>query len=287
MRDAPPRAMPVVTRDVMPQAPPVVTRRSQPWLGTFVEITVRHRNIDLTHRAIAAGFAAIAHVHRAMSPQVAGSDVARINRAPVDVAVRVCEATWNVLRIADDLHGRSDGLFDCAVDSGGAPSSQRDLDLSREGEVIKRSPLAIDLGGIAKGYAVDDALRAVRHAGAAGACVNAGGDIAVFGDDTYRIEVRDPFEPGTRHPLVELDDFSVATSSIEERDALYCGMHARHVDRVAFDRGATICVLAPQCVHADALTKVVALSGAAAHPLLAPLLAYYGASAIVLDSHRA
>ncbi len=278
-------------RDAMPQAPPDLmpdlVRRSQPWLGTFVEITVRHRDIDLAHRAIAAGFAAIAHVHRAMSPQIARSDVDRINRAPVDVAVRVCEATWNVLRIADDLHVRSDGLFDCAVDTCGAPSSQRDLDLSREGEVIKRSPLAIDLGGIAKGYAVDVALRAVRDAGAAGACVNAGGDIAVFGDESYRIEVRDPFEPGTRHPLVELDAFAVATSSIEECDALHCGMHARHVDRAAFDRGATICVIAPQCVYADALTKVVALRGAAAHPLLAPLLAYYRASAIVLDSNHA
>ena len=283
-------------------------RRSQPWLGTFVEITARHRDSNIARRAIDAGFAAIARVHRAMSPQIADSDVDHINRAAVNEPVRVCEATWRVLVIADDLHRRSEGLFDCAIDSAsnrinvsaidGASNrdfvrlvesegdrqalaqSQRDLDLSTELVVIKRRPLTIDLGGIAKGFAVDAALDAMRDAGAASACVNAGGDIATFGDESIRVDVRDPQVPSVHRRLVELRDFAVATSSIEVRNALATGPHARDVDRDAFDRGATICVLAPRCVFADALTKVVALSSAGTHPLLA----HYSASAIVLTS---
>ncbi len=260
-----------------------VLRRSQPWLGTRVEISARHDDVDIANRAIDAGFAAVAHVHRAMGPQLAGSDVYRINRAAVNEPVRVCRSTWQVLCIAADLHDCSDGLFDCAIVAGHAKASQRDLELTRRHEVVKRRPLGIDLGGIAKGYAVDAALAALRDAGVAGGCVNAGGDIAAFGDEPFAVDVRDPLAPGIRHRLVELRDFAVATSSIEESNALFAGPHAHQVDREAFDRGASICVLAPRCVFADALTKVVALSGTANHPLLARC----GANAIVLRSHRA
>jgi len=153
-------------------------RRSQPWLGTLVEITARDCDDDLANRAIDAGFAAIAHVHRAMSPQIAGSDVDRINRAAVHEAVDVGESTWQVLALADDLHRRSGGLFDCAagcaVDAPVPRPSQRDLDLSQTQKVIKRRPLIIDLGGIAKGFAVDAALDAIRDTGALSGCVNAG-----------------------------------------------------------------------------------------------------------------
>jgi len=48
--------------------------------------------------------------------------------------------------------------------------------------VIPHAPVHIDLGGIAKGYAVDRALMALRTAGCRGALVNAGGDLAVFGN---------------------------------------------------------------------------------------------------------
>lgn len=267
----------------MRETPRHVTRRAQPWLGTRVEISVRHHDLATAHRAIDAGFAAIAHVHRAMSPQLAGSDVDRINRAAVNEPVRVSQSTWQVLCVASDLHDGSDGLFDCAVRAGQANASQRDLELTRRHAVVKRRPLAIDLGGIAKGFAVDAALAALRDTGAAGGCVNAGGDIAAFGDESFQVDVRDPFAPGMRHRLVELRDFAVATSSIEAINALFAGPHAHEVDREAFDRGASICVLAPRCVFADALTKVVGLSGSTTHPLLVRC----GASAIVLYSHRA
>lgn len=259
------------------------SRRSQPWLGTLVEITAAHHKDEVAQRAIDAGFAAVAKVHCLMSPRIAGSDVDRINRAAVGDAVRVSAATWRVLAWADDLHRRSDGLFDCAAVTSDATSSQRDLELSREREVVKRRPLAIDLGGIAKGFAVDAALRAIREAGACSACVNAGGDIAAFGERACPVDVRDPSGTGMRHRLVKLRDFAVATSSIEECNALRTGARATNVDRYAFDSGATICVLAPQCVVADALTKIVALSGTATHPLLASL----GASAIVLPRPHA
>lgn len=256
----------------------VSARRSQPWLGTLVEITATHCSAELAQPAISAGFAAVAKIHRLMSPRIAGSDVDRINRAALDDPVTVSAATWEVLALADDLHRRSEGLFDCAAGARDAPASQGGLELSREREVVKRSLLSLDLGGIAKGFAVDAALRALREAGADSGCVNAGGDIAAFGERACPVDVRDPIGGGMRHRLVELRDFAVATSSIEECNALQTGTHARHVDRKAFDSGATICVLAARCVVADALTKIVALSGTASHPLLASL----GASAIVL-----
>jgi len=64
------------------------------------------------------------------------------------------------------------------------------LELAAPPSVIAHRPLHIDLGGIAKGYAVDRALTALRAAGCRGGLVNAGGDLAVFGHRTHAIVIR-------------------------------------------------------------------------------------------------
>jgi WD40 repeat protein len=121
--------------------------------------------------------------------------MARINRAAARTLVAVDPWTWDVLRRAKELHEATDGLFDCTVTSD-SRGSLDDLQLTAGNGVVLRRPLAITLDGIAKGYAVDRAIDALRVAGASAGLVNAGGDLRIFGDQMQPIHVRHPGSPG-------------------------------------------------------------------------------------------
>ena len=272
-------------------------RRAQPWLGTFVEIDVDTDDTQLAGIAIGRAFERIGAIHAAMSYHSPDSDLSRLNRAVPGVAVIVGIDTWTVLRMAGDLHLASGGLFDCAVvgtlvRAGLLPSSgaaemesgtQADIEPVEPGIVRKHMPLRLDLGGIAKGYAVDTAVAVLQRFGIASGSVNAGGDMRVFGLAPRPVHVRDPREPSRLLPLVHLQDAALATSGgyFVGRDA-GTGRSAL-VDpfrRRCVATDASVSVLAPTCMLADALTKVVALSGDVHHALLAA----HGAQALWLGS---
>ena len=241
-------------------------RRARPWLGTLVDIGVP-TGCDA---ALEAAFDAIALAHRLMSLQDPDSDLSRAHAAEVGEPVPVHAWTAEVLRLCADLHARSDGLFDVACSSGrwalrhgpqpDDPSTLLRLDAGTR----------LDVGGIAKGWAVDQAVRAAQAAGAAAVWVNAGGDLRVQGA-TVPVRLRDEREGGT-HTWLQLSDGAIATSDFTPgaRSELSGTLRAAHVS-----------VAAPECVWADALTKVLAQLGDAQHPMAQALLQAHGAQAWV------
>jgi len=161
-------------------------RRARALLGTFVEIEVAGAAPPAMQAAIDAAFAAVAEVHRLMSFHDGASDVGRLNRAAGRRPVAVHPWTYQVLQAAVELSQRSGGLFDVAVapvlqDLGllpslsrrGAPSSSvrepattAAIALRPDRAVRFHHPaLRIDLGGIAKGFAVDRAVEVLRARG--------------------------------------------------------------------------------------------------------------------------
>jgi len=257
-------------------------RRAKPLLGTFVEIAVAGAPVPAMEAAVEAAFAAVATVHRLMSFHESDSDVGRLNREAASDAVRVHDWTFGVLETALDIHRRSAGVFDVAV----APALQRLGIRLLPGHHVRFSHhgVKIDLGGIAKGFAVDRAVETLRRHGMGQALVNAGGDIAAFGPHGHAIDIRDPRRPG--HPMcqVALRDAAIASSGgrfdpVRSGDVLdpsvidpATAMPVRAV------LGAT--VRAPSCIIADALTKVVMTAGAAA----TPILQHYGADALFVSA---
>lgn len=180
--------------------------RAQPWLGTLVRIRVGGLATADAHRAIDAAFEEVATVHSLMSFHRPDSDISRLNAHAHRNPVAVHPWTFDVLRWALRFSQCSDGCFDVSVASQlvdwrllPAPSSVtdaslprmegswRDIELRPDGKVRFRRLLWIDLGGIAKGYAVDRATESLRRNGASLSVVNAGGDIRVSGSDTERI----------------------------------------------------------------------------------------------------
>ena len=264
-------------------------RRAQPWLGTLVDITIADAlEDDALNACFNLAFARIAEIHQLMSFHDPASDVSRINAALPGTSIEVHLHTCEVLRTALDMKAASDGLFDigCAgqlVEWGYLPpvhrgaaryrSGQSVLELEAGQRVRKTDASLIDLGGIAKGYAVDQAVAALKKGGIRSACVNAGGDLRVFGERTFPVAIRDPRSPTALALQVQLRDEALATSgSYFSRKQI----DAREVSALLNGRtgepmlaAASASVRAPGCMLADALTKVVLASGDAAHPALA------------------
>jgi len=277
-------------------------QRAQPWLGTLVEIRVDGLAEVAAVAAIDTAFAEIAEIHRCMSFHESDSDLARLHRARVGSTVPIDPHTSNVLHAAMTFAQESRGRFDPTIAAQlvawnflprpqnsiepDPAASWRDIELLPDSRVRLQRALWIDLGGIAKGYAVDCALRILRDAGAMAASINAGGDLAVFGTAPHTVHVRDPRAPQNILPLLELRDAAVATSAgyFERRRAAsgWLGPHVHGNRRRAVGTHSSVSVIAPSCMHADALTKIVLADARIA----AKLLPRYAAQVCRYDSRR-
>jgi FAD:protein FMN transferase len=217
-------------------------------LGTFVEVAARAPNETILRRAIAVGFIAIAEVQGWMNRHDPHSDVSRLNREATRSGVAVHRSTLAVLRAAEQFAGESDGAFDITI---GSPGSWRDVLIDENDRVRFRRPLTIDLGGIAKGFAVDRAVEALEKAGATSGIVNAGGDLRVFGEEAQAVQIRDPLDPSCSAGTVFLRDRALATSGRYFAPILFDGR-----TRLPLPDEISVSVAARDCLTADALTKI-------------------------------
>ncbi len=271
--------------------------RAQPWLGTLVSMSVEGLPQADAHHAIDTAFAEIADVHRLMSFHDASSDVSRLNREGRCKPVTVHPSTYCVLQEAMRISSSSHGCFDISVGAelvdwellprpAGATQiregSWQDIELLPGNQVAFHRPLWIDLGGIAKGFAVDRATESLRACGAFWTVVNAGGDIRVQGGNAESIRLGAESSADSM-PVVELTDGSIAGSSSHRNrrwhGGRWRGPHVDGVGRAPVSTDRFVCVLAEQCMIADALTKVVMVQGEKS----AELLREFGASAYIHD----
>ena len=280
---------------------PELCRRARPLLGTVVEIAATGSSWVGAVAAVEVAFASVQEVHRLMSFHELESDVSRINVARARETVVVSPHTHRVLRFARELSAASSGVFDVTVgdtlvrhgflpahvagESLPREATWRDLELLVGNGVRWRRAGCIDLGGIAKGYAVDRAVEALQLCGATSGLVNAGGDLRMFGEP-QPVHVRLPDAPGMLAALGLFADCALATSG-----AYFSSIHTEdgpveplvdHDRRISGARQGSATVVAAECMTADALTKVVRLA-----PHLAPkVLDSFDARAIVIDGSR-
>jgi thiamine biosynthesis lipoprotein len=240
---------------------PHILSRLRVALGTFVAVEAEGPDETSAERAIGAAFGALATVERLMHPTRAGSDLARLAQCGPDGRVLLDPWTHELLQLCTRLHRSSGGGFDPCLPCGAGRLP--DLDLTEVPFARVRVPLRIDLGGIAKGFAVDRAVAAMRVAGCTGGLVNAGGDLAAFGARTHRIVCR----TARGSAAVELRDAALATS--EARHARAQGSqpsghrgHYHGADGTPAAPGA-VTVIAASAALADGLTKCLLLATAA------------------------
>ncbi len=256
----------------------VKLRRARPLLGTFVEICAEGETENHVRAGLTRAFAAVAHVQAEMSFHEATSDVSLLNREAFRRPVRVMSGTWQVLQRAQDFAVQSEGAFDITIAPllsrwgflpAGYPTDPaatfRDIILGPDGMVRFARPLSIDLGGIAKGFAVDRAVEALQNAGIANGSVNAGGDLRVFGDEAQEVFLRDPARPGSAAGVVSLRNRAIASSGVYFSRRNYGGVVVSPLvhgqTRKALAKNISVAVSAPDCLTADALTKIVLARG--------------------------
>jgi len=268
----------------------VSVRRARPLLGTFDEISVCGDDQSRIDRALDAAFDTVAKVHGLMSFHQADSDVGRLNREAATRPVSVHPWTFQVLQTALALHDRTAGLFDITIapvlqDRGLLPRSRSDrgpgprriamaetVALLADRRIRVRGGTTIDLGGIAKGFAVDRAADALKSHDIACGLVNAGGDLFAFGKHSHSVHIRDPRDPRRCLCRVDVAEEAMASTGIgfdplrsvrTSGSAIIDPRSLQPVDRII---GAT--VRAASCMIADALTKIVMIDPTGASLLL-------------------
>lgn len=263
----------------------------RPHLGTLVEVRVQ--DAPQPRAALEAAFSAVSRAERLMSCHDAASELSSLNRMARTAPVEVDPWTYAVFGLALQIYRESDGAFDCTVGGrqvadGRLPprsacaldprASSADIVLFPPNRIFFSRSLHADLGGIAKGFAVDRAIDALQESGARAGAVNAGGDLRAFGGHAEPVHVRLPGNRGAVR-VGELSEGALATSTtgappldLPLLDPCSARPPARRL----------VSVFAPTCAVADALTKVVALRGCVA----APLVLRFGAEALIFDGAR-
>ena len=257
--------------------------RCKPLLGTFVEISIKE---DDGQEAIDNAFLAIQKVHDLMGFHNPQSELSRMNERAHLEAVEIHAWTAQVIKIAKEIHIASNGLFDCGighrlVEAGLLPrhitftnhelGGIEDIHFLAPDLIKSTRPVCLDLGGIAKGYAVDMAVRVLLSEGISSGSVNAGGDLRVFGDTSLSIQIRNPESPDKLIDIGYLENGAIATSSLyfakrDHQKSHIINPLTQNPSEIHSEVLGSYSILAKECIYADALTKVLALSNNEYHP---------------------
>lgn len=266
-------------------------RRSLPLMGTLAEVQVAHANERFAEAAIDAALGELTWVERTMTRFRSDSDIGRANLGAAVDGVRLDPATALVVTTALEWAQTTDGRFDPAVGATSElwdvlnrhepPAAERvrrlagrgfwrKVDLSALGgapTVRYQDPeLHLDLGAIAKGYAVDRATEALRRRGIRHGIVTVGGDLRAFGGapdgGPWRVGIRSPHDRGALAATLEVTDRAVATSGDYERFFTWHGVRYHHLmdPATAAPRRTpmhSVTVLADRCIDADAASTSV------------------------------
>ena len=244
----------VASRDV--QADTLVAE-AFPALGTRVRIVVR--TLDKRHAqwAIRQAMAAVFSVHRSMTLHDE-SPLTVLNRRG---ALEVPDGLIAVLGAAMEVNRASGGVFDPTVSAATPGLDRVELDTNNRMVRLHHPGCSLDFNGIAKGFAVDCAVDALRAAGFTDFLVNAGGDLYAAGSDGTGAEGWDIRLdlPGISHGW-RVSNRAVATSgSMHQPNHLL-----NPVERAPVRKSAS--VRAKDCMTADAWATVLSVRDAHTRP---------------------
>ncbi|MHC4356612.1 MAG: FAD:protein FMN transferase [Planctomycetota bacterium] len=270
-------------------------------MGTFAQVVVIAESQDAGLKCIRAAMAEIHRVDDLMSDYKSDSDIGRVNEKASEIPVPVSESTFEVLRRSVEFSKLTDGAFDVTVgplmdlfrqakEKGIAATPEQiaeaklkvgfeKLKLDSKNRTVQFAveAMRLDLGGIAKGYAIDKAIEAVRRSGALGGMVDIGGDIRCFGSppegrENWLIAVQDP-NPDVQNIggsglllTLKVTDVAVTTSGDYQQYVMIEGKRRSHIMNRQTGKSAeglsSVTIIADNATDADALATSVTVMGA-------------------------
>jgi thiamine biosynthesis lipoprotein len=280
-------------------------------MGTSIRVELWERDAAAAAAAMTEVMDEMHRIDRAMSPHKPDSELSRINRDAAAGPVATSPEMCRLLARALDYSRLSDGAFDITFASVGrlydyrervrpdaaalaqarAAIGYRHLEVDEQAGTVRfgRPGMCIDLGGFAKGHAVENAAGLLRRRGIDQAIVTAGGDSRLLGDHGGRpwtIGVRDPRRPGELAAVLPLRDVAVSTSGDYERYFEEDGVRFHHIldprTGVSPDRVRSVTTIAADGLASEALSKCVFVLGVADGLRL--VQSQPGADAVVVDA---
>ena len=265
-------------------------------MGTVVEIEANHPDLSIARDAIEAGLQRMVNVDRLMSTFRPDSEISLVNRLAATLAVPVGEEAFGVLTEAKRIGLMSGGALDvtihplmqlwhCRTKEGRLPSSREieatlglvahsglSVDPNSRSVQLQRPGMGIDLGGIAKGYAVDVAAQALKQCAVYSGLVDAGGDLRVVGRSrdggVWRIGLRHPLAPSRLLLSVLVEDEAAATSGNYFRYFTVGGLRYGHLlhprTGTPADSALSATIIAKSAMRADGLATAAMIHGAGA-----------------------
>ncbi len=238
-------------------------RRNKPLLGTFVEITIlddRNDSLLITEKM----YRKIEKMELIFSYHNKESELYKINKIgkPI-VNLKLSPKMAQLLKIAQKFSKLSDGIFDVTAE----PSLlNKNIGCYKNIFINKNilstnMPIIMNLGGIAKGFIVDVISQKMLKMGLKNFIVNAGGDMYIASDVPQKIFIRDPLDYSKIVNYIEVQNCSIATSTITGSAKLAGGMSCavyRNSNKKPINQHVTI--VSKKCVVADILTKIYLLT---------------------------
>jgi thiamine biosynthesis lipoprotein len=224
-------------------------------MGTVIEITLQTDDEERAKKATLQAFQEIKRIEQLMSPWVETNDVSRLNRSAGKEWTKVSPETIDVIQRSQKISGLSEGAFDITIapltqlwrkarERGVPPPSEevkkildlvnfRNLLIRSGGKVfLKKKGMAIDLGGIAKGYAVDRAFEVLTSLGYKNLIINAGGDLRTGGlknNEPWSIGIQNPRSAEKVMAAISVINSAVATSGDCEKFFFHEGKRYHHI----------------------------------------------------------
>jgi thiamine biosynthesis lipoprotein len=259
-------------------------------MGTRISVELFHANPDLARQGIDTVLREMRRIDAGMSPYIETSELARLNASAQQQPFATSEELFSLIRGSLDFSEMTGGAFDITFASVGflydyrnrtrpdetqrekatALINYRKLVLDHHSATIAFSKpgMRIDLGGIAKGYAVDRCISLLQELGVKQALVTAGGDSRMIGERWGRpwsIGVRDPRNEDKLAAVIPLQDVAVSTSGDYQRYFEEDGIRYHHIINPRSGDSAralqSVTIIGPDATTTDALSTGVFVMG--------------------------
>jgi thiamine biosynthesis lipoprotein len=260
-------------------------------MGTRITVELWSEDKDKAEQAIDAVLDEERHVDESMSTYKPTSEVSQVNAKAADGPMRISKELFDLLVTAKEYSVLTDGAFDITYASVGYLYDFRKRVRPDEAQIQKALPavnfrhvlldpknqtvqfsqkgVRIDLGGIAKGYAVDRGIDVLKSRGFTRAYVSAGGDSRIIGDrfgKPWMVGIRDPRKgEGEVITRIPLTDAAISTSGDYERFFDEDGVRYHHIIDPHTGHSASkvlsATIIGPYAMRTDGLSKTAFVLG--------------------------
>ncbi len=259
-------------------------------MGTEVSVYLWHDEEDTGQDAVNAVFKEIARIDNLMSTYIEDSEMSEINRRAAAGPVEVGEELFTLILRSLDISLLTRGAFDVTYDSVGQHYDFREGRRPDEDTISQELPrlnyrfvepnkidstirfaeegVRINLGGIAKGYAVERGIIVLREFGVSHARVTAGGDTRLLGDrrgQPWMVGVQNPRDQEQLAVTIPLENEAISTSGDYERFFVEDGERYHHIIEPSTGQPAgevrSTTIIGPDAVLTDALSTAVFVMG--------------------------